>query len=110
MSEGGRPGLDVPIMRLNYEDLVEDQETWSRKIIDFIGLPWDDQCLRFHEAGKKHNPRMTAAPTLSYSQVTKPIYRTSVGRAEKFARHLESVREFLGIEAGASPLGHDMRF
>ncbi len=87
----------------------QHQENQKRRILEYCGLPWEDQCLRFHEAGKKHNPKMSAAPTLSYSQVTKPIYRSSVGRADKFAPYLDSVREILGIEPGASPLGHDMR-
>lgn len=102
--------LDVPILRVNYEDLVDDQETWIRTIIEFTGLPWDEKCLRFHEAGRTHDPKTTAAPTLSYSQVTKPIYRSSVGRAGKFEPWLKPVREALDLEPGAMPLGHDLRF
>jgi tetratricopeptide (TPR) repeat protein len=36
--------LDVP-----YEGLVNDQEAWSRKLLEFIGLPWNPRCLDFHE-------------------------------------------------------------
>jgi tetratricopeptide (TPR) repeat protein len=35
--------LEVP-----YEELVIDQEAWSRKIVGFVGLPWDAKCLDFH--------------------------------------------------------------
>ena len=35
--------LDVP-----YAELVADQETWTRKILDFLGLEWDARCLDFH--------------------------------------------------------------
>ncbi len=35
--------LEVP-----YEELVTDQETWTRRMLDFIGLPWDPKCLDFH--------------------------------------------------------------
>lgn len=102
--------LDVPILRLNYEDLVADQETQSRRLIDFLGLPWDDQCLRFFEAGKKHKPKISAAPTLSYNQVTQPIYKSSVNRAEQFSEHLGPVRDILNITEDEYSLGHDLRF
>lgn len=110
MMEHWHSCLEVPIFRLNYEDLVADQETWSRKMIDFLGLPWDDQCLRFYDAGKKHNKTMSAAPTLSYNQVTQPIFKTSVGRAEQFREHLGPVRNILNIPVDEYPLGHDLRF
>ena len=32
-----------------YEDLVENIQTWTRKLIDYFGLEWEDACLRFHE-------------------------------------------------------------
>jgi hypothetical protein len=35
--------LDVP-----YAELVADQQGWTRKILDFLGLEWDERCLDFH--------------------------------------------------------------
>ena len=60
--------LDVP-----YEALVEDQEGWSRRIIDFIGLEWDERCLNFHETERK-------VGTASNWQVRQKIYKTSKER------------------------------
>jgi hypothetical protein len=34
---------------VRYEDLVQDQETWTRKMLDFLGLEWDEKCLSVHE-------------------------------------------------------------
>jgi hypothetical protein len=34
---------------VSYEGLVNDQEAWSRKLLEFIGLPWNPRCLDFHE-------------------------------------------------------------
>ena len=31
-----------------YEGLVDDQEGWSRKMLQFVGLPWDERCMEFH--------------------------------------------------------------
>lgn len=60
--------LDVP-----YEALVEDQEGWSRRIIEFIGLEWDERCLNFHETERK-------VGTASNWQVRQKIYKTSKER------------------------------
>jgi tetratricopeptide (TPR) repeat protein len=74
--------LDVP-----YEELVVDQETWSRKMLDFIGLEWDARVLEFH-ANKRQ------VTTASAWQVRQKIYRSSVARwhnYEKFIGPLKSL-------------------
>ncbi len=87
--------LDTPILRVNYEDIVADQETWSRRIIEFCGLEWDDQCLRFYE--KDSQKSSSANPTLSHHQVRQPIYKSSVARARKFEKHLGPLYEALEL-------------
>jgi tetratricopeptide (TPR) repeat protein len=75
--------LDVP-----YEELVSDQEGWSRKMLEFIGLEWDPRCLDFHT-----NKRQVA--TASAWQVRQKIYLTSVARwrnYEKFIGPLKSLK------------------
>ncbi len=74
--------LDVP-----YEELVADQEAWSRKMLQFVGLEWDDRCLEFHK-----NKRQVV--TASAWQVRQKIYRSSVARwrnYEKFIGPLKSL-------------------
>jgi tetratricopeptide (TPR) repeat protein len=44
--------LAIPMLDVPYEGLVSDPEPWTRRIIEFCDLPWDDRCLRFHEAGR----------------------------------------------------------
>ena len=87
--------LNTPILKVNYEDIVADQEFWSRKIIEHCGLEWDDRCLRFYEKGAQQSS--TAAPTLSFKQVRQPIYKSSVSRAKKFEKHLGPLYEALGL-------------
>ena len=60
--------LDVP-----YEELVADQEAWTRKMLDFIGLEWDERCLDFHNSQRQ-------VVTASAWQVRQKIYKTSVAR------------------------------
>jgi tetratricopeptide (TPR) repeat protein len=80
--------LKLQILDVEYESIVEDQEVWTRKILEFCELPWDHRCLRFYEESGKQKDSI-AAPTLSYSQVRQPIYKTAVGRAKKFEAFLD---------------------
>jgi tetratricopeptide (TPR) repeat protein len=66
--------LDVP-----YEELVADQEGWSRKILGFLGLEWNEQVLDFH-----NTPRAVA--TASFWQVRQKVYKSSVRRWRNYER------------------------
>lgn len=68
--------LEVP-----YEELVADQEAWSRRIIDFIGLEWDPRCLEYY---KTERPVVTA----SNWQVRQRIYSSSVGRWRNYRKFI----------------------
>jgi tetratricopeptide (TPR) repeat protein len=76
------------ILDLRYEDMVADTEGQARRVLDFVGLPWDARCLDFHE-----NRRLVK--TASVAQVRKPIYRTSVARWKHFARHLRPLYDIV---------------
>ncbi len=69
--------LEVP-----YEGLVEDTEAWSRRMIDFVGLPWDPRCLDFHET-------VRTVTTPSKWQVRQKISKASSGRWRNY-------RDFVG--------------
>jgi tetratricopeptide (TPR) repeat protein len=73
--------LPLQVMTVRYEQLVEDPEGMSRRLLDFLGVDWAPEVLRFHE-----NQRTVR--TSSYAEVRRPIYRTSVGRAERYAHRL----------------------
>jgi tetratricopeptide (TPR) repeat protein len=68
--------LDVP-----YAELVADQESWSRKIVDFIRLPWDARCLEFHKTER-------TVTTASVWQVRQKIYSSSVGRWRNYQKFI----------------------
>ncbi len=84
-----RETLPLPMLEIQYEDLVADQDGWSRKLIDFVGLPWDDACLSFFDAKRTVN-------TPSYDQVRRPIYTQSVKRWKHYEKHLGPLIEVLG--------------
>jgi hypothetical protein len=81
--------LPVPIYELSYERLTADFENEARKVIDFIGLPWDEACLRFHEARR-------TVRTFSRQQVRNPIYQSSVERWRRYETELEPLSTALG--------------
>jgi tetratricopeptide (TPR) repeat protein len=66
--------LEVP-----YEGLVEEQEDWSRRMLDFIGLPWDPKCLDFHQTDR-------TVITMSKWQVRQKIHSSSAGRWRHYER------------------------
>jgi len=81
--------LNLPILEVRYEELVKDLEGQSRRMIQFLGMPWDDRCLKFHE-----NERLVA--TASMEQVRQPLYSTSVGRWRHYEKHLAPLAAALG--------------
>lgn len=87
-----REVLDTPILDVPYEELTADQEALSRRLVEHVGLEWDEACLRFHET-----ERVTM--TASNEQVRQPMYRTSVGKHERYAEHLAPFWEALEDEA-----------
>jgi tetratricopeptide (TPR) repeat protein len=82
--------LPVRLHEVQYEDLVQDQETVSRQLLAFCGLEWDPRCLEFHA-----NRRMVQ--TVSKFQVRRPMYAHAVGRWKRYQAHLGPLFETLGL-------------
>lgn len=85
-----REVIDLPLLEVQYEELVADQESASRALIEFCGLAWDDACLRFYEHDRVAN-------TASYDQVRRPIYTGSVGRWRRYEAYLDPLKKALQI-------------
>lgn len=73
--------LPSPIFQIQYEDLIKDQDKYSRELVDFCELDWDDACTDFHTADRN-------VLTASSWQVRQPIYKTSVERWRRYEKHL----------------------
>ncbi len=69
------------ILNVPYEELVADQEAWTRKMLDFIDLEWNARCLQFHT-----NTRPVA--TASAWQVRQKIYTSSVARWRNYEKFI----------------------
>ena len=76
------------VLDVSYEAMVGDLENQARRLVAYLGLPWDDRCLGFHQ-----NRRIVK--TASVAQVRKPIYKTSVARWKAYERHLGPLFELV---------------
>lgn len=77
------------VLEVRYEDIVDQQERESRRIIDFCDLTWNEACLRFEE---------NAAPvaTASAVQVRSKLSRDYLGRWRRYGQDVEPLRALLG--------------
>ena len=77
-----------PILQLHYESMVNNQTLETKRILDFLNLDFDENCLRFHESD-------TVAATVSSKQVQQPMYNTSAGRWQRYEKHLSVLMDRL---------------
>jgi len=77
------------VLKVNYEDVIDDLEVQVRRILHFCGLPFEEQCLSFYTTER-------AVRTPSSEQVRKPIYRGGVEQYKKFEKHLGPLKMALG--------------
>jgi tetratricopeptide (TPR) repeat protein len=77
------------ILHLSYEALVQDTEGETRKLLDFLGLPWDASCLIYQNVQRR-------VGTASNWQVRQPINHRSVERWRNYERELGPLVALLG--------------
>ncbi|MCP5024300.1 MAG: tetratricopeptide repeat protein [bacterium] len=92
LMEHWRQFMPDSILTMPYEGIVADQETETRRLLEFCGLEWKDACLEFH---KTDRPVRSASST----QVRKPIYGGAVGRWKNYESHLEPLCKALGLDS-----------
>ena len=73
---------------MDYEDTVGDIEQQARRMLDFIGVDFQEQVLRFYA-----NKRIVMTP--SSEQVRQPIYKTSVNSWLRYGDALKPLKEAL---------------
>jgi hypothetical protein len=76
------------ITDVSYESLVSDLDPEARRLIDFIGLEWNDACLTPHESQRP-------VKTASSSQIRRPLYQAAVKRSDKYKKHLKPLIDVL---------------
>src|SRR5262249_47982198 len=79
------PGV---MLEVKYEELVDDLDRQTGRMLAHCGLPWDDRCLNFHLTERR-------IPTASATQVRRPIYHDAVGRWRRYEPYLGPLLEAL---------------
>lgn len=85
------PGV---IYSVAYEDVVADTDVEAKKLVEFCGLNWEEQCLDFHK-------NKQASTTASAVQVRQPVYSSSLNHWRLYQKELEPLERILN-EAGIS--------
>jgi tetratricopeptide (TPR) repeat protein len=80
---------EANFIEVQYEDVVADAEGQARRLLTFLGLDWDPQCLEFHRSER-------VIRTASVNQVRQPLYSTSSGRWKKYEPFLAEMLEAIG--------------
>ena len=94
--------LPLNVHRIRYEHMVEDLEGEMRRLLDYLGLPWDSRVLDNRASAARRDYIATA----SYSQVTEPIYQRSAGRWTRYRDQMAPVLPILA--PWAERLGYEM--
>lgn len=89
------------MLEVRYEDNVADVEGQAKKLIDHLGLEWNDNCLNFYNVDRP-------VKTASVTQVRKPIYTTSTNRWRKYEQYLGPLLEEIGdiVEEYEAEIAH----
>ncbi|MGI9237528.1 MAG: sulfotransferase family protein, partial [Woeseiaceae bacterium] len=90
--------LPGKILRVQYEDVVEDLETEVRRILDYCGLPFEEACLNFHETER-------SVRTPSSEQVRQSIYTSGLAHWRNFEPWLDPLKTALGPTLERYPAG-----
>ena len=73
--------LPNPTLKLSYENLVENQEVETTRLLDFLDLPLDRRCIAFEE-----NDRVVLTP--SADQLRRGMNRDGIGRWRRYRSQL----------------------
>jgi tetratricopeptide (TPR) repeat protein len=80
--------LPGQVLRVNYEQVVDDLETQVRRLLEFCGLPFESACLSFHETKR-------SVRTASSEQVRQPIYRSGLEQWSNYGAELTGLQQQL---------------
>jgi tetratricopeptide (TPR) repeat protein len=81
--------LPARVHRVIHEELVEQPDAEVRRLLGYLGLPFEDACLKFYENSR-------AVRTASSEQVRRPLNRDGMGQWKPYETWLEPLKDALG--------------
>ena len=83
--------LPGKILKVNNEDIINDLEGQVKRIIDYLELPFEKECISFYNTKR-------SVRTASSEQVRKPINKDGVERWKPYSKKLKPLVDCLGEE------------
>jgi len=83
------------LLEIPYEALIADQQRWTRRLLDFIELPWDPRCLDFHRTDR-------VVITASKWQVRQKIHAASAGRWRNYEKFVGPLQRLMHPSGGGT--------
>jgi tetratricopeptide (TPR) repeat protein len=80
--------LNIPVLTISYEDIVSDTRNEVERILNYIDLDWEEQCMEFYKQKRQ-------VATASYNQVNKQIYSSSIGRWKNYKNDISELLDVL---------------
>ena len=81
--------LPNKILKVNNEDVIEDLEGQVRRMLEFLELPFEEECISFYETDR-------SVRTASSEQVRRPINKEGMERWKPYSRNLKPLLNHLG--------------
>jgi tetratricopeptide (TPR) repeat protein len=88
--------LPRKVLRVHYENVVADPERQVRRLLDFVGVPFEENCLDFHKTDR-------SIRTPSSEQVRQPIYKSALEQWRNFEPFLGALKDHLTDEIVTYP-------
>ncbi|VAW52060.1 hypothetical protein MNBD_GAMMA05-605 [hydrothermal vent metagenome] len=83
-----KDNLPLNIYDVNYEELVNDQESGIKNILDYCDLPWDQNCMTFYDTDR-------TVATASTDQVRQPMYKSSIDKWRRYGDNVQPLSDAL---------------
>jgi tetratricopeptide (TPR) repeat protein len=78
--------LPGKVLRVNNEDVIDDLEGQVKRILKYIDIPFEENCITFHQTER-------LVRTASSEQVRQPINKKGIGKWKPYAKHLKPFLE-----------------
>jgi hypothetical protein len=95
--------LPLHLHVVKYENLVNDFDGETRRLFEFLEMPWDTSVRDFASEAKSQD---VGSLTPSYDQVSEPIYGRSADRWKRYVRHIEPILSI--VKTHVMRLGYDL--
>ena len=83
--------LPGKILRVNNEDIIDDLEGQVKRMLEYLQLPFEEECITFYETDR-------SVRTASSEQVRRPINKEGMERWKPYSNHLKPLVASLGKE------------